>query len=127
MKRFHNPETVHQPLAAYAHQIEIREPKRWLVLSGQVGMRPDGTLPEDPIEQIKIALENIRKNLEAAGMGIQDLVKVTFYLVGEVGTAKRREAMAEWLGGHTPCSTLIYVAALATPALKVEIDAWACE
>ena len=60
-------------------------------------------------------------------MGIQDLVKVTFYLVGEVGTAKRREAMAEWLGGHTPCSALIYVAALATPALKVEIDAWACE
>ena len=127
MKRFHNPETVHQPLAAYAHQIEIREPKRWLVLSGQVGMRPDGTLPEDPIEQIKVALENIRKNLEAAGMGIQDLVKVTFYLVGEVGTAKRREAMAEWLGGHTPCSTLLYVAALAMPALKVEIDAWACE
>jgi 2-iminobutanoate/2-iminopropanoate deaminase len=123
MKRFHNPETVHQPLAAYAHQIEIREPKRWLVLSGQIGMRPDGTLPDDPIEQIRMALENVRKNLEAAGMGIQDLVKVTFYLVGEIDTAKRREVMAEWLGGHTPCSTLLYVAALATPTLKVEVDA----
>jgi len=127
MKRFHNPETVHKPLAAYAHQIEIREPERWLVMSGQVGMRPDGTLPEDPLEQIRVALENVRKNLEAAGMGIQDLVKVTFYLVGEIDTAKRREVMAEWLGGHMPCSTLLYVAALATPALKVEIDAWACE
>jgi 2-iminobutanoate/2-iminopropanoate deaminase len=127
MKRFHNPETVHQPLAAYAHQIEIREPKRWLVLSGQIGMRPDGTLPDDPIEQIRMVLENVRKNLEAAGMGIQDLVKVTFYLVGEIDTAKRREVMAEWLGGHTPCSTLLYVAALATPTLKVEVDAWACE
>ena len=127
MKRFHNPETVHQPLAAYAHQIEIREPKRWLVLSGQVGMRPDGTLPEDPIEQIKVALENIRKNLEAAGMGIQDLVKVTIYLVGEIDTDKRREVMAEWAGEHRLCSTLLYVAALASPALKVEIDAWACE
>ena len=127
MKRLHNPETVHQPLAAYTHQIEITEPKRWLVLSGQVGMRPDGTLPDDPIEQIRVALDNIRKNLEAAGMGIQDLVKVTVYLVGEIDTAKRREVMAEWIGEHRPCSTLLYVAALAMPALKVEIDAWACE
>ena len=127
MKRLHNPETVHQPLAAYAHQIEITEPKRWLVMSGQVGMQPDGTLPDDPIEQIRVALDNIRKNLEAAEMGIQDLVKVTIYLVGEIDTAKRREVMAEWIGQHKPCSTLLYVAALATPALKVEIDAWACE
>ena len=127
MKRLRNPETMHQPLAAYAHQIEITEPKRWLVMSGQVGMRPDGTLPDDPIEQIRVALDNIRKNLEAAGMGIQDLVKVTVYLVGEIDTAKRREVMAEWIGEHRPCSTLLYVAALAMPALKVEIDAWACE
>ena len=127
MKRFHNPDTVHPPLAAYAHQIEITEPKRWLVLSGQVGMRPDGSLPDDPIEQLSVALENIRKNLEAAGMGIQDLVKVTFYLVSEIDTARRREVTAMWAGGHTPCSTLIYVARLATPAIKVEIDAWACE
>jgi len=127
MKQLRNPETVHQPLAAYTHQIEITEPKRWLVLSGQVGMRPDGTLPDDPIEQIRVALANIQKNLGAAGMEIRDLVKITVYLVGEIDTAKRREVMAEWLGEHKPCSTLLYVAALASPALKVEIDAWACE
>jgi 2-iminobutanoate/2-iminopropanoate deaminase len=126
MKRLHNPDTVHQPLAAYTHQIEITEPTRWLVLSGQIGMRLDGTLPDDPIEQIRVALDNIRKNLEATGMGIQDVVKLTFYLVGKIDAAKRRETLAEWLGEHTPCSTLLYVAALATPAIKVEIDAWAC-
>ena len=127
MKRLHNPETVHQPLAAYAHQIEVTEPKRWLVMSGQIGMRPDGSLPDDPIEQIRIALDNIRKNLEAAGMNIKDLVKLTFYLVGEMNTAQRREVLSEWLGEYAPCSTLLYVAALATPAIKVEIDACACE
>ena len=127
MKRFYNPGTLHQPLAAYAHQIEITEPKRWLVLSGQVGIRPNGSLPEDPIEQFRFALENIHKNLQAAGMEIQDLVKLTFYLVGEMDTPKRREILSAWLGEHAPCSTLLYVAALATPALKVEIDAWACD
>jgi 2-iminobutanoate/2-iminopropanoate deaminase len=127
MKRPHNPETVHQPLAAYAHQIEITDPTRWLVLSGQIGMRPDGTLPDDPIEQFQVALENIHKNLRTANMEIKDIVKLTFYLVGEIDATKRRETLAEWLGEHTPCSTLLYVAALATPAIKVEIDAWACE
>ena len=127
MKKFHNPETVHGPLAGYTHQIEIIEVKRWLVLSGQIGMLVDGTLPYDPIEQFKIALDNIHKNLQAAGMEIQDLVKLTIYLVGEIDTKKRREVLAEWLGGHSPCSTLLYVAALASPDIKVEIDAWARE
>jgi enamine deaminase RidA (YjgF/YER057c/UK114 family) len=126
MKKFQNPETIHAPLAGYTHQIEIAEVKRWLVLSGQIGMLVDGTLPYDPIEQFRVTLDNIHKNLQAAGMEIHDLVKLTIYLVGEIDTDKRRETLAEWMGGHAPCSTLIYVAALATPDIKVEIDAWAC-
>ena len=127
MKRFQNPETVHAPVTAYSHQVEITEAKRWLVLSGQIGMRGDSSLPDDPIEQFRVALDNIHNNLAAAGMGIRDVVKLTIYLVGEIDTVKRREIMAEWLGEHEPCSTLLYVAALATPAIKVDIDAWACE
>jgi enamine deaminase RidA (YjgF/YER057c/UK114 family) len=127
MKKIRNPVSVHTPVGAYSHQIEVTDAKRWLVLSGQVGMRADGSLPEDPLEQFKLALENIHKNLQAAGMGIEDLVKLTYYLAGEMDTAQRRKMSAEWLGDHRPCSTLIYVAGLATPAIKVEIDAWACE
>jgi enamine deaminase RidA (YjgF/YER057c/UK114 family) len=127
MKQFQNPESVHSPLGSYSHQIEITGVKRWLVLSGQVGMREDGSLPQDPIEQIRVALDNILKNLQTAGMDIRDVVKLTIYLAGEIDTPKRREVMAEWLGDHRPCSTLLYVAALATPDIKVEIDAWACE
>jgi len=127
MKKFQNPETVHPPLAGYSHQVELAGVKRWLVLSGQVGMLVDGTLPIDPIEQLKLALENIAHNLQAAGLEIKDIVKMTLYLVGEIDTDKRREVLAEWLAGHAPCSTLLYVAALATPDIKVEIDVWACE
>ena len=127
MKQIQNPESVHSPLGSYSHQIEITGVKRWLVLSGQVGMREDGSLPQDPIKQIRVALENIHKNLQAAGMDIRDVVKLTIYLAGDIDTPKRREVMAEWLGDHRPCSTLLYVAALATPDIKVEIDAWACE
>jgi enamine deaminase RidA (YjgF/YER057c/UK114 family) len=120
-----NPATVHQPVAGYSHQIEVGAQARWLVLSGQVGMRVDGKVPEDPIEQVVIALDNLRLNLEAAGLGIRDLVKLTIILVGDIDPALRRAAVEDWLGGHLPCTTLFYASALAAPSLRVEIDAWA--
>lgn len=125
MKEFRNPQDVHKPVGSYSHQIEIRGNERMLVISGQVGMRQDGTVPEDPFEQIDIAFENIFRNLRAAGMDVKDLIKITYYLVGEIDTAKRREIILSKLQGHQPCSTLLYVAALASPIYRVEIDAWA--
>jgi enamine deaminase RidA (YjgF/YER057c/UK114 family) len=122
MKEFRNPATLHAPLATYTHQIEVSGPQRWLVLSGQVGMRPDGSLPQDAQDQFEIALANIGKNLEAAGMSVTDLVKLSFYLVDPLEPAFRRKALSAFMGDHAPCMTLIYVAALA-PSLKVEIDA----
>ena len=125
MKEFRNPQDVHAPLGSYSHQIEVRGNERLLVISGQVGMRQDGAVPEDPFEQIDVAFENIFRNLQAAGMDVKDLIKITYYLVGEIDTAKRREVILSKLQGHQPCSTLLFVAGLASPVYKVEIDAWA--
>ncbi|NJC97765.1 MAG: RidA family protein, partial [Anaerolineae bacterium] len=123
MKEFRNPRDVHKPIGSYSHQIEITGNERMLILSGQVGMREDGTVPEDPLEQIDVALENILRNLRLADMDVEDIVKLTYYLVGEVDTQKRRELVASRLQGHQPCSTLLYVAGLASPAFRVESDA----
>ena len=124
MKEFRNPVDIHAPLGFYSHQTEVSN-ERILVISGQVGMREDGTIPEDPHEQIDLAFENIIRNLRAANMDVQDLIKLTYYLVGEFDTTRRREIVSSKLQGHRPCSTLLYVAALATPQLRVEIEAWA--
>ena len=124
MKESRNPQDVHEPLGSYSHQIEISN-ERLLVISGQVGMLQDGTIPEDPFEQIDLAFENIFRNLRAANMDVKDIIKLTYYLVGEIDTAKRREVVLSKLQEHQPCSTLLYVAALASPAFRVEIDAWA--
>jgi enamine deaminase RidA (YjgF/YER057c/UK114 family) len=120
-----NPTTVHQPVAAYTHQIEVTDGGRWLVLSGQLGLQPDGTVPDDPIEQIEVALANVGRNLAAADMNVRDIVKLTIYLVGNIDTGRRRTLFDGWLDGHRPCMTLLYVTALAAPAYNVEIDAWA--
>lgn len=127
MKVARNPEDIHLPVAPYVHQIEVTGPQRWLTLSGQIGMEKDGTVPEGPLAQMKLALENIRKNLESANMEIQDLTKLVFYCVGEMNADQRKQIISDFLGDHLPCTTLIYVVALAAPTLKVEIDAWACK
>ena len=125
MKEIRNPQDIHKPVGSYSHQIEITGNERLLAISGQVGMRQDGTVPEDPLEQIDIAFENILRNLRVAGMDVNDLIKVNYYLVGEIDTTKRREIILSKLQGHRPCSTLVYVAALASPVYRVEIEAWA--
>ncbi len=78
MKTSRNPKDIHPPVAPYVHQIEVTGPTRWLTLSGQLGMSVDGTVPEDTLEQLEIALDNILKNLTSANMGIQDLTKLVF-------------------------------------------------
>jgi 2-iminobutanoate/2-iminopropanoate deaminase len=93
MKEFRNPQDVHKPLGSYSHQIEVKGNERLLVISGQVGMREDGTVPDDPLEQIDIAFENILRNLRAANMDVKDVIKLTYYLVGEFDAAKRREVV----------------------------------
>lgn len=80
MKITRNPKEIHQPVAPYVHQIEITGPQKWLTLSGQIGMEEDGTIPEESTAQLKIALENIRKNLESANMEVQDLTKLVFFI-----------------------------------------------
>jgi 2-iminobutanoate/2-iminopropanoate deaminase len=125
MKQPRNPDTIHAPLGRYVHQIEVSGEGRTLYLAGQIGMRPDGSVPDDAVEQLGVALENVLRNLEAAGFEPTDIVKLTTYVVGEMDAAGRRAQLDRLLGAHLTTSTLIYVAGLASPAYKVEVDAWA--
>jgi enamine deaminase RidA (YjgF/YER057c/UK114 family) len=125
MKQARNPESIHAPLGRYVHQIEVSGESRMLFLAGQVGIAPDGTVPADPVEQLGVALENVVRNLEAAGFEPADLVKLTTYVVGSIDAAGRRAQLDRVLGPHVTTSTLVYVAGLASPDYKVEVEAWA--
>jgi enamine deaminase RidA (YjgF/YER057c/UK114 family) len=125
LKSPRNPESIHAPLGRYVHQIEVSGESRMLFLSGQLGIEPDGALPDKPVAQLGVALQNVLRNLEAAGFEPADLVKITTYVVGEMDPAGRRAELDRLLGDHVPTSTLVFVAALARPEHKVEVDAWA--
>ncbi len=117
-----NPATVREP-TGYTHAVEIRSPERWLVISGQVGMAPDGTVPETGGGQITQALANLRAVLEANDMTVANLVKTTVFLTDRSLWGAFRAARAALLGEHAPASTLLFISGLADPRFVVEIEA----
>jgi enamine deaminase RidA (YjgF/YER057c/UK114 family) len=61
--------------------------------------------------------------VEAAGGTMDDLIQINVF-VTEMSTLQEFwEARREYFSGDFPCSTLVQVAALATPELKVEVNA----
>jgi enamine deaminase RidA (YjgF/YER057c/UK114 family) len=120
-----NPNSIHPPVGPYSHQVDVPANARWLVMSGQVGMRPDRSVPETVAEQFEVALQNIVANCEEAGLSATDVVKLTIYLVDEVPTEERGAILERYFGDWRPTMTLVYVPRLAAPPIKVELDAWA--
>jgi 2-iminobutanoate/2-iminopropanoate deaminase len=49
-------------------------------ISGQIGVKPDGTVADGAEGQLEQAWRNIFASLEAAGMTKRDLVKATTFL-----------------------------------------------
>jgi monoamine oxidase len=101
-------------------------PSSIITVAGQIGARPDGSVPEDYVEQVEQALRNLRRCLEAAGAGIEDVLKLTYYIVNyDHRNPKHRPALMEFLGDHRPASTLVPSQQLAAPEFLFEIEATA--
>jgi len=120
---FANPPGAPQPASRYSQAALIEGEGRRLVLSGQVGVRPDGSTVEDPVQQIDQALANLGALLAAHGMAPANVVKVTVFLTDTALIGPWRAKRDAFMQGHAPASTLLIVAGLASPAFKVEVEA----
>jgi len=126
MNKAGNPGTIHPPLGAYTHAIEVPPEVRWLVISGQVGMDKQGRLGRDIATQSERALRNVLACLRAHGMTREDLVKITTYITDPRFVAAFRDARRKVLGDDcAPTSTLVVVDGLVDPGMLVEVEAWA--
>lgn len=79
----------------------------------------------DVAAQTEKAMANIKLLLEEAGSRLEDIVKVTVYIVDPRYREDVYRTMGSWLKGVFPVSTGIVVQALARPEWLVEIDATA--
>jgi enamine deaminase RidA (YjgF/YER057c/UK114 family) len=77
----------------------------------------------DEYAQAKVIFTKIHHLLAAAGGTMADVVKVTIFVTDITQREKVWQARREFFTGNFPASTLVQVAALANPSLKVEIEA----
>src|SRR6202045_4801533 len=87
------------------------------------GMTASGGDLSDEYTQAKAIFAKIRHLVEAAGGSMADIVTVTIFVTDISQREKVWQARREFFTGNFPSSTLVQVAALANPSLKVEIEA----
>lgn len=109
------------PVAAYSQGAEAGGA---LYTAGQLGIDPaSGTFPDGIEAQTLAALTNVRSIVEAAGLKVTDIVKVTVFLTKMSDFDAMNEVYKRFFDGHKPARSTVGVAELPRPAALVEIDA----
>ena len=118
MQRFMLPDEM-MPVSHYCHVTRAGD-RVWV--SGTVGVKSDGTIPEDTAEQFQVAIDAVDRCLQAAGAEARHVVKVTVLLTDINDRAAINPIRQAYFGEHRPASTLFEVSALVSPEMKVEIE-----
>ena len=89
-----------QPLGGYVQAMEVSGASRLLFISGQIPTESDGSVPADFASQARLAWRNVIAQLNAAGMSLDNLVKVTIFLSDRKYTVDYRKVRQEVLQGR---------------------------
>lgn len=93
-------------------------------VAGQPGSTKSGLVPADYESQIHLALLNLRKIIIAAGSSVEQIVKLSLFIVDyDAANRKHTRHIQHFLSGHRPAITLVPVPKLAVPSWLFEIDA----
>ena len=95
-------------------------------VAGQIGLNPDGSMPDTHEQQFVNAFERIKLVLEEAGCQMSDLVELVSYHVGlntQNHLADFMKVKAQYVPAPYPTWTILDIAGLARPGLVIEIKA----
>ncbi|TAJ71970.1 MAG: RidA family protein [Phenylobacterium sp.] len=118
--------TFERQARSYSQACLVEAPRRWLFVSGQTPTDAEGAAPEAFEDQCRLAWGNVERQLAAAGMGLDDLVKVTVFLADRRYREANYTIRHEVLAGRSPALTVI-VCEIYDPAWLVEIEAVAAD
>ncbi len=122
MLELFNPNSIAKPFSRYSQAVAAPENCRWVHVSGQVGVAPDGRILEGFEAQCRQTWANLLHALRAGGMGLDDVVKVNTFLTRREDIVPSRAVRDEALQGRAPANTLVLVSGLAHADLLVEIE-----
>jgi 2-iminobutanoate/2-iminopropanoate deaminase len=121
----HNPvEGVYAATDDFVHAIEVRNPSRFLFISGTMGLDSDG-VPGATLEgQLELIWANLRVILAEAGMSVDNIVRLTSYLRDPSYAEANAKARVAALGGRRIPTTAIVAQTLASDwSVEIEVVA----
>lgn len=121
MQRINAPTAPSTDGLGYSQAIEVAGATRTLYVSGQIPEARDGTRPETFAEQCRQSWANVEAQLAAAGMTLDNVVKVTQFLGDRAHALENRAIRAEILAGREPAVTVI-ITGIFDAAWLVEIE-----
>src|SRR4051812_250477 len=101
---------------------------RVVAVSGQVGLDAEGNVigAGDPAAQARQVFDTLGRCLAAAGAGLKNVIKLTYYVLDVALLPVVREVRDQYIAlDRAPASTAVQVSALFLPELVLEIDALA--
>lgn len=92
----------------YIHAMEVRQPDRFLFVSGTIGL-DEAALAGDSVErQLALIWSNIRRILKSADMTTDNIVRLTSYLRDRAYAEANQDARMAAMGDHrVPTTALI--------------------
>jgi enamine deaminase RidA (YjgF/YER057c/UK114 family) len=93
-----------------------------VVVAGTAAQRPDGTVDEDPGDQMRRCLEIVSAALEEAGATVAAVVRTRDFLTSADDFDAVAKAHGAVFGEIRPANTTVVVAALLDPRWKVELE-----
>ena len=117
------PDNVVKPASNYAQGVVHTAAAERLVISGQLGLRPDGSLEDGLEAQMERAWNNLFGVMTAAGFDRKHLLRATIYVTVPGQVAVYRRIRDKLLDGHLCANTYIEISGLAAPEFLVEIEA----
>ena len=96
--------------------------KRLVLCSGQLGIGPDDSIPDDAGAQAELCFSNIAAMLAEAGLGLKDIVRINAYVTDRAHLKAYMDVRDRLFSDPPPASTLMIVSGFARPEFKVEIE-----
>ncbi|MEM7775103.1 MAG: RidA family protein [Pseudomonadota bacterium] len=117
-----NPADVPQPASQYSQAVLLSGSGERLVISGQIGIRADGTIVDGLEGQMEQAWRNVLAIVRDAGFERQHLTRLVIYVTQPGSVGVYRSVRDRMLKGHRCANTYLEISGLALPELLCEIE-----